>query len=325
MTSALSPAGLPDICDKRYVSTHLKDTEKGRDQSFLSSKAGFFFRVFGAALLCLMTIFCGASEIVRYPLVPGHTQEIEEQGIFVQALQLAFRKAGADYVVIPSKVGMLHERSLRELERGTGVVHVIWSYSTTELEARLLPIRVSIDKGLFGWRLLFVRKVDLAKFAKIVTLKDFTELKTVQGHDWPDKKILEANGLSTHDALHVQNMFSMLQLGRVDYFPRSIVEIWEEQNNRQAADVVVEPTLLLHYPSTIYFWVNKKNTSLHQVLTKGLETALRDGSLDELFDRHYGASLAKANLTGRKIIELNNPFHSRLVQQDRKEILLKRE
>jgi len=47
-------------------------------------------------------------------------------------------------------------------------------------------------------------------------------------------------------------------------------------------------------------------------LAKRIETGMKkiiaNGELDKLFDRYYADDIARANLSGRKVIEIKTPF-----------------
>ncbi|MDP1340920.1 hypothetical protein, partial [Klebsiella variicola] len=59
----------------------------------------------------------------------------------------------------------------------------------------LLTVRIPIDRGLMGWRLLLVRRSELAQWDQVRHLDDLRRRIAGQGHDWPDTAILRANGL----------------------------------------------------------------------------------------------------------------------------------
>ena len=179
--------------------------------------------------------------------------------------------------------------------------------SSPEREARLLPIRIPINKGMLGWRLGLIRTGDQELFAGVNTLKDLKGVRLAQGQEWPDTKILQANGIGVITAPRYEGLFKMLAAKRFDYFPRSIMEIWDEQANN-ADSLVVEPHLALHYYYDSYFMVNKKNTRLAQDIRDGLERAILDGSFDKLFQQYFGERLRKAHLETRTVIELQNPL-----------------
>ncbi len=225
----------------------------------------------------------------------------------MQLLSLALAKAGRHEELQSHALFMLQARSIRELEQGRGL-DVIWTMTSAEREAQLLPIRIPIDRGLLGWRLLLVRKDALPRFAQVRSLVDLQPLRAGQGADWPDTTILRAAGLTVDESARYGDMFRKLSAGRIEYFPRGLLEVWGELEARRDESLAVEPRLVLHYPAAMYFFVNKRDAALAADISRGLEKALHDGSFDALFQRYFGASIKRAGLGERQVIELRNPL-----------------
>jgi hypothetical protein len=224
----------------------------------------------------------------------------------LQLLQLALSKSGTEYRMQAAETPMNQERQVLEIEAGRSI-DVGPIPSSAEREARLLPVYIPINKGLLGWRLGLIRKGDKGLVAGIDTLDDLKRLRLAQGQEWPDTQILRANGIDVITAPKYEGLFKMLTGKRFDYFPRSMMEIWEEQA-LNADTLEVEPRLALHYFYDAYFMVNRKNTRLAQDIQAGLEKAIADGSFDKLFQQYFGEWLRKAHLETRTVIELRNPL-----------------
>jgi ABC-type amino acid transport substrate-binding protein len=270
-------------------------------------------------LICLLLawhVIATGTEVVRVP-----KPEFEGDHRFdypMQLLQLAFSKIGSEYRIQVADVPMTQDRQVRELEAGQ-MIDVAPMPSSPEREARLLPIRIPINKGLLGWRLGLIRKGDQGRFAGVDTLGDLKGVLLAQGQDWPDTQILKANGVNVITASSDEDLFKMLVVERFDYFPRSVMEIWDEQANN-ADTLVVEPHVALHYVYDAYFMVNRKSTRLAQDIREGLEKAIADGSFDKLFQQYYGERLRKAHLETRTVIELKNPLLTPGTPSDRPEL-----
>lgn len=235
-------------------------------------------------------------------------------------LRLALEKSGAPVDLQPSKARMQQGRALREVELGTGKVHVVWSMTSREREAATRPIRIPIYKGLIGWRLPLVRSQDAQRLATVQALGDLQAFSAGQGHDWPDTEILRANGLTVHGVAAYEALFQMLEAGRFAYFPRSVIEIWAEAAQHASRGIVVDPNLALHYPAAFYYFVHRDNAALAQTIEKGLEKAIADGSFDRLFHKHFDAVLRASALERRRVIELHNPLLPPETPLQRKEL-----
>ena len=165
-----------------------------------------------------------------------------------------------------------------------------------------------MNKGVLGWRLGLIRKGDAARFADVNALDDLKQVRLAQGLHWPDTDILRANGIPVITGPSYEGLFKMITGSRFDYFPRSVMEIWNEQASN-AETLEIEPRVALHYPYyTSYYMLNRGNTRLAEIIRQGMEKALADGSFDRLFEQHHGESLRRAQLDKRVIIELKNPL-----------------
>ncbi|MBI3368200.1 MAG: transporter substrate-binding domain-containing protein [Burkholderiales bacterium] len=257
-----------------------------------------------ACLLCAWHLGACAVEVVRFP-----KPEFEGDRRYdypLQLLQLALANSGTEYRIQVAETPMNQERQVLEIEAGR-TIDVGPIPSSAEREARLLPIFIPLNKGLLGWRLGLIRKGDQGRVAGVNTLVDLKRLRLAQGQEWPDTLILRANGIDVITAPRYEGLFKMLTGKRFDYFPRSVMEIWDEQA-LNADTLEVEPRLALHYFYDAYFMVNRQNTRLARDIAQGLEKAIADGSFDKLFQLHFGERLRKARLETRTVLELRNPL-----------------
>ncbi|RJG01791.1 substrate-binding periplasmic protein [Noviherbaspirillum sedimenti] len=246
-----------------------------------------------------------AKTTLVYP-APESFKDVRHEYV-VRMLQLAIDKAGGPYVLKQSSILMSQKRALVQLENNAGI-DVAAYMTSVEREQHLRPIRIPIDKGLLGWRIFLIRQEDREKFRNIHKVEQLKHLLAVQGHDWPDVEILRANEFRVEGIASYEGNFKMLRSRRVDYFPRAIIEVERELQQRPLAKLMIEPSIVLHYPTAYYLFVNKKNVVLAEVLETGLKKAIQDGSFDRLFDEYYGDSIRHARLEKRKIFKLLNPY-----------------
>lgn len=225
----------------------------------------------------------------------------------VRLLEMALARADGSYAVRPAAFMMSQGRSLLELRQNQHI-DVMWTMTSTRREAELLPVRIPIYKGLIGWRLLLIHRKDAARFNAVTDVGQLKQLLALQGHDWPDREIMEANGFRVHGSSDYAGMFKMLESGRVDYFPRSLVEIWNEADAVADKGLVVDAGIALRYRSASYFFVNKQNVRLAADIRSGLEKMIADGSFDRLFMQYHGPLIRRANLGARRIFDLDNPL-----------------
>jgi hypothetical protein len=262
-------------------------------------------RIVGALLLLLAQVTM-ATTTVYFPA--PETAGDSRLDYFYALLQLAVDKAHADYRIERTQHAMLQSRALAELAHGSARVHIVACMTSREREAQLLPIRIPIDKGLIGWRVPLVTsgRQDLLK--NIGNAEDLTRFTAGQEGDWPDTAILRANYLPVVTATTYTSLFKMLSAGRFDYLPRSVLEILPEATRYRDDGIVVEPHLVLHYPAAIYYFVNRADERLAEVIRTGLEAAVADGSFERLFDAYHARAIEELDLAHRTVIALDNPL-----------------
>jgi len=259
---------------------------------------------FAALLLSSSGIILAAPLVITYP-GPASTADTRAN-YYVNLLDLALSKTGADYKLKPYTVIATGSRVLQDLQQGRDI-DLTWGPTTATWEKETLPVRVPLDKGILGWRLFLVNKSDLPRFAQVHTMEQLKAYSAGLQHDWGDVVILRANGLPVVDASVYETMFQMLALHRFQYFPRGVGEIEGEAQRFAKLGLVVEPTLALHYPSQTYFFVSPRNKALHDLIERGLQEAMRDGSFDKLFDKFNGQAMKDAHLDTRTVFELTVP------------------
>ncbi|MCV2365697.1 transporter substrate-binding domain-containing protein [Paucibacter sp. DJ1R-11] len=241
-------------------------------------------------------------------IYPRPMREIDPSTWYpLQLLKLALAASGVACDLQPSRLVTVQSRALMELQHQRDSIDIVWTMSSAQREQDLLPIRIPIFKGLYGWRLFLVRRGQEQAMREVRSLADLAEFVMVQGHDWPDTEIMRANGLQVVTGSSFDALFSMLRLNRGQAFPRSVLEIdWEQRSHTDS--FVVEPHLALHYPAAIYFFVRRGNQRLAHLVEQGLQRMIAKGSFEQLFQQYHRSILAGHALGSRRVIELHNPL-----------------
>ncbi|PLY43799.1 hypothetical protein CSZ94_07340 [Janthinobacterium sp. ROICE36] len=107
---------------------------------------------------------------------------------------------------------------------------------------------------------------------------------------------------STYDGL-----FQPLAAGRIDYVPRSVIEVQSELASHAQSPLALDAHLVIRYPAALYFFVGRHRPELARHIEIGLETMLADGSFAQLFQRHFGRFADGLKLSHRYMLELANP------------------
>jgi hypothetical protein len=264
------------------------------------------------------SVLAGALE-VAYP--GTRTPADKRVDYYVKLLDLALRKSGIQYSLHPNETPMVSPRVIQKLETNDGI-DVTWGPTTHELEQRLTPIRIPLDKGILGWRLFLIKARDRQLFEDVHSLAQMKQYAAGLQRYWSDTEILRANSLKVVDTTHYESLFDMLAADRFQYFPRGVAEIWSEQEAHANLGLEIEQHLALHYPTYTFFFVGKSNAALAHAIEQGLRIAIKDGSFDRLFEQYNGESIRRAHLNTRTVFELNNPLlpEETLLHQDESSI-----
>ncbi|MCW9035927.1 MAG: transporter substrate-binding domain-containing protein [Rhodospirillales bacterium] len=194
-----------------------------------------------------------------------------------------------------------------------------------EWEEKTIPIRIPIRKGLLGYRLFLIRDGAQSKFSQIKDVQELKNMRVGSGAQWSTTKALQELGFSVTGGTDYEGLFTMLNFGRFDYFPRGVNEIFNEFDTRKIKFPMmqIEEKLALYLPLPTYFFVTPKRPDLAIRLQKGLMGMVADGTLDKLFYEYHGEFLDRANLQNRKIFSLANPDLTKETPFDQKELWLK--
>lgn len=273
------------------------------------------------ATLLAAVLLAGAQHALAQTVLVYPRGPTGELGFPEQVLTMALRRSGGNYQLRLSPRVLTQGRALALLEADTGI-DVVNFMTSAEREAHLLPIRFPIDKGLLGMRLLLIHKSQAGRFRGIVRVEDIKSMLAGQGSDWPDTQILRNNGFRVYTTANYAGLFQMLGNARIDYFPRSITEVWAEAERYAAAGLIVEPTLMLRYPTASYFFVNRHRAKLAADIAAGLDAMQADGSFDKLFQQFYGDVTKRASIGSRVLFHIPNPLLPPQTPLARKELWL---
>lgn len=271
--------------------------------------------------LCILSFSIRAISATWSIVYPKSDVEQDKRDEYpVALLTLALKETGVNFDVAPSGTALSKSKALRQLAANREI-NVAWSMTGGQREKDLLPIRIPIYKGLIGWRIFLIKRENRGNFRQVRSFSDLVQMSPVQGHDWPDTKILQANDFEVVTALNYDKLFNMLNDGNADFFPRSVVEIWDEVNMHDfESPLDIEQSIGIKYPAAVYFFVNKKSTTLARLLETGLESAIKSGKYDELFMSVHASIIEKANIKNRRFFTLTNPVLPEKTPVMRKEL-----
>lgn len=244
--------------------------------------------------------------VVRYSYNTSDPVYLRRAIYVGRLLDMVLSKSGSPYVLEISEVKTTPSvRTAEELSRGHYDVSAV--HTNTKLEQELRPIRYPIFRGLTGWRIMFIRQESRRQFAALQTSEQLKLLTAGQGHNWPDNSILLHNGYSLRTGVNRNSLYKLLTYNRIDYFPRGVYQIWNEQELLAPEGVVIDTNVLLRYPTATYFFVPIEHENMARVLEKGFEVALEDGSFHAFFREEMGLFIFKGQLGKRVVFDMDNP------------------
>ncbi|MCM2678706.1 diguanylate cyclase [Echinimonas agarilytica] len=277
------------------------------------------------SLKSISLLFClGLSAHISAEEIVHNKISNQKDTYFLNLINLALEKAAdQSHYQLTESASLMNQANLFEAVKG-GDASILWAGTQPEYEDQMLPIRVPLLKGLQGHRLFIINRLQQANFSNIDSVSDLATLKAGQGRSWGDTSILQSSGLKVVTAVKKESLFYMVDGGRFDYFPLAVHEPWDEISDRSHLNLSVENDLLLIYPMPMYFFVSKSNPKLAKTLEAGLNSAIEDGSFDQLFynTHHIKQALQKSQLANRRVIRIDNPQLDALTPLDRKELWL---
>jgi hypothetical protein len=249
------------------------------------------------------------------------TQYLYDYELLRQALEATVASHGP-YELRQSAASMNQARAGDEIAAGSGLVNIFARSTTLEHEQRFLPIRIPIDKGLISYRVFLIRHDMQQRFAAVASLDDLRNYSVGSFPTWADTRILREGGFKVVTGDSYEGLFRMLVARRFDFFSRSADEAYREFDERRdlLPDMLVEDKLLLHFPTTRLFFVQRSDEGqkLASRVEAGLNRMIKDGSFDAYFLRAKGPLIERAHLTTRKVFRIDNPFLSLETQATRK-------
>lgn len=243
-----------------------------------------------------------AQTILTYPNIDG----LAKKGIGYQVLKLALEKSGGAYLVRVDRPAINQERAVAML--AAGQIDVMDTGVDKGLANRFDLIYRPMDRGLLGWRVFIIRKDEEHEFAQIRDISNLKKYVAGQGLNWPDGEILKAAGINVQFAPQVKNLISMVEKKRFDFLPLGVGEAYGFLRLYGGEGLIVERTLVLVYPFGNFFYIRKGNIELKYAIEKGMDVALKDGSLQKLLETNemFRDAFGLVRIKERRVIKIDN-------------------
>ena len=231
-----------------------------------------------------------------------------------KVLDLALQRTRARYgdYRLASTMAMPTHRRARALADGAGGVTVALFTDNPEREKELVPVRIPVDRGLVGYRILLIQAKDQPRFSAVTQISDLAAFRFGLLPWWDDDAVMTRAGLPVVPGGSYDGLFPMLAAHRFDALSRSAREVLPEFDHLKelVPGLAVEKHLLLHYTLPAYFWFRNDAAGRRRAerVRDGLGRMAADGTLKKLFDAEFGARLARLDMAHRLVLELPNPL-----------------
>ncbi|WP_082971509.1 substrate-binding periplasmic protein [Rheinheimera sp. SA_1] len=227
---------------------------------------------------------------------------------YIDLLQLALSyPCQQRFELKASNLDLPKKRAFDLMNAGQGI-DVMFGSASIERVAEYRAVPFPLMRGLMGLRVALVSKDGLDTLKHVHTQAALARLRVGQFATWSDTEILRANQFNLEAGSDLDGLYQMLAKGRIDYFPRSVLEVQHDQQQYQHLQLQIDPHILLYYPTAVYFYVAKDNKALADTLLCGLEQAQQDGKLNKLFNQYYGGLLQQLQIDKRRVFTLHNPL-----------------
>jgi hypothetical protein len=241
------------------------------------------------------------------PASPADFRRDYSNALLKQVMERTVSEFGP-YTIEHAVAHMERPRLLQALKEGK-MVNVTAYPADARWVKELRPVPVPIDMGLQSWRIALIDQRKQERMRTLDLPQGLKELTAGVGSAWVTRASLHDNGFRYVTGSNYLGLFDMLMAGRFDYFPRGVNEIFQEFDARKGAfpQLAIEESLVLHDNIPSLFFVSPKHPRLYRRIAAGMDSLLRDGTLERLVLAHHRRMLQRARLCQRRRIELPNP------------------
>nr|WP_319778873.1 hypothetical protein [Maridesulfovibrio sp.] len=243
----------------------------------------------------------------RAPESDSDQRKDYENALLELALEKTREKWG-DYRLIYAP-RMNWKRTFHSMASGKFENPMFNTSANDELCSKFSYVNFPTDLGIVGYRVFFTSPEINKRTAGVKKFEDLVKFSIGQMVGWVDIPILRHAGFKVVEAPEYESLFMMTSHNRFDLFSRGINEIKKEKTaHRHLKNLIVEEHLALYYPLPRFFFTTKGNVKAVQRVTEGLRAAYADGSLHDLWERHYKDSINFVHFSNRKLFRIENPY-----------------
>lgn len=187
-------------------------------------------------------------------------------------------------------------------------IDIAWAGASKANTQQFNALNFPIMKGMIGYRLFLVKQNNQDILKNVFNLEDLKSFTFGQGSTWVEIDMFQQAGLQVVPSESYSALFSMLNNGRFELFPRSILEISNELETFSQYNLEVANHIALYYDFALLFYVNKDNITLYRYLNERLKDPVLKQRIDQLFEQYYQDSLDRYHYEQRRVIKIANPL-----------------
>lgn len=205
------------------------------------------------------------------------------------------------------------ERARREINLGNKVNvragPFIPSWVDTQGVEKNRPVKVPILFNLLGYQRLITLRDNIDSLEQIQNVAQLKQFQVGLGRGWIDVDIYRHNGIRVNDVAHVTTLLSMLEQGRFDFLPATLMDYAEtlaSSDSQQSLAVTSKTVVQFWFP--VVFYVSDNNAHMADRIQAGLEVLQREGAMQRLFLEHFAAEIQYLKSKDIRFIRLENPY-----------------
>lgn len=251
------------------------------------------------------------------PLIVQHVTPLSPQDkrhdYGIELLRLALAKTVKDFGPFET-VGAPRMNQARGMEsvrenRYPNLVRTFGYEARFEKEMDMVYAKFPIHMGIVGYRVCFIPENIQNDLFKVNSYEQLKKYVHGQGRGWADAQILRYNGFEVKEIAEYESLFGMAALGRVQLFCRGVNEVFDEYiHNHKIKNLALDQAIIIFYPLPRFYYSHKSNKDLIKRIEVGLVRAYSDGSIGQLWEKHYRRSLDFVNIRARRFFYFDSPL-----------------
>ncbi|PCK08290.1 MAG: hypothetical protein COA42_09890 [Alteromonadaceae bacterium] len=261
----------------------------------------------------------GSSNVIRMnssdwsPLIKRYQREV------IKLLLDNTRAEYGNYRLIDGNRGLPPERMRQSVGLGADThlgllsINLLNDTNTDKnTPAPATKIQVPILNGILGLRKLIIRSSDQERFKQIRSKKDFLAFTPGQGLSWPDIDVYKHANINVVTSLTYSHLTPMLQQGRFDYLPLSIIETDAAISGvkRSRPKITSANLHYIMYNAPVYMYVSNDHPILVKRIKKAINNVIASGELEALFLARFSQFIDQISPDSAYVWVLDNPMVS---------------